>query len=46
MSVAGVQAAAMDTLAGGGINVPFRGKGTTSVRFSEPGEYALHVTAK
>lgn len=39
------QAAAMDTLSGGGINVPFRGKETASVRFSEPGEYALHVTA-
>ena len=36
---------AMETLAGGGLNVPFRGKGTTSARFSEPGEYALHVTA-
>lgn len=38
-------ATSMDTLAGGGINVPFRGKETASVRFSEPGEYALHVTA-
>ena len=38
-------ATSMETLAGGGINVPFRGKETTSVRFSEPGEYALHVTA-
>jgi len=35
----------METLAGGTINVPFRGKGTTTARFSEPGEYALHVTA-
>lgn len=35
----------MDTLAGGGINVPFSGRATTSVRFSEPGDYALHVTA-
>jgi hypothetical protein len=36
---------ALDTLAGGAINVPFRGKGTTGVTFSEAGEYALHVTA-
>ena len=35
----------METLEGGSVNVPFRGKGTTSVRFSEPGEYALHVNA-
>jgi len=38
-------ATAMETVAGGGINVPFRGKETTRVKFSEPGEYALHVTA-
>jgi len=36
---------AMETLAGGGINVPFRGKAATTVRFSEPGDYVLHVTA-
>jgi len=36
---------AMDTLAGGGLNVPFRGKSTTTVTFSEPGEYVLHVNA-
>jgi hypothetical protein len=35
----------VDTLAGGGVNLPFRGKATTSVRFSEPGEYVLHLTA-
>lgn len=35
----------MDTLAGGGLNVPFSGKATTTVKFSEPGEYILHVTA-
>ena len=34
-----------ETLAGGGVNVPFRGKATTSVRFSEPGEYVLQVIA-
>lgn len=35
----------LDTLAGGSINVPFSGKATTAVRFSEPGEYVLHVLA-
>jgi hypothetical protein len=35
----------METLAGGGINVPFSGKVTMTARFSEPGEYVLHVTA-
>ena len=35
----------VETLAGGGVNVDFRGKATTSVRFSEPGEYALHLNA-
>jgi hypothetical protein len=35
----------LDTIAGGGINVPFSGKATTQVRFSEPGDYVLHVTA-
>jgi hypothetical protein len=34
-----------EILAGGGVNVPFRGKATTSVRFSEPGEYVLQVIA-
>ena len=34
-----------DVLAGGPLNVPFRGKSTTTARFSEPGEYVLHVTA-
>jgi hypothetical protein len=38
-------APAMDLLAGGGVNVPFRGKATTTARFSAPGEYVLHVTA-
>ena len=36
---------ATDILAGGGVNVPFRGKATATARFSEPGEYVLHVTA-
>jgi hypothetical protein len=33
------------TLAGGGINVPFSGKAVATAKFSEPGEYVLHVTA-
>ena len=32
-------------LAGGGLNVPFSGRSMTTARFSEPGEYALHVLA-
>jgi hypothetical protein len=35
----------VETLAGGGLNEQFRGKGATTVQFSEPGEYMLHVTA-
>ena len=35
----------MEILAGGAVNLPFRGKATTSVKFSEPGEYVLHATA-
>jgi len=38
-------APAMDILAGGALNVPFRGKATATARFSEPGDYVLHVTA-
>ena len=34
-----------EVLAGGPINVPFRGKATVTARFSEPGDYVLHVTA-
>lgn len=34
-----------EILAGGGIDVPFRGKATTRARFSQPGDYVLHVTA-
>lgn len=36
---------AIEALTGGGINVPFSGKATTTARFSEPGDYVLHVTA-
>jgi hypothetical protein len=35
----------MEVLAGGGLNVLFRGKATTTAVFSEPGEYVLHVNA-
>ena len=36
---------AMEILAGGPVNVPFRGTATATARFSEPGDYVLHVTA-
>jgi hypothetical protein len=36
---------AVETLAGGGLNTPFRRKATTTATFSAPGEYVLHVTA-
>lgn len=36
---------AMEALAGGPVNVPFSGRATAAARFSEPGEYVLHVTA-
>lgn len=35
----------VETLAGGGVGEPFRGKGAMSAKFSAPGEYLLHVTA-
>jgi hypothetical protein len=35
----------IETLTGGGVNQQFRGKGGTTAKFSEPGEYMLHVTA-
>jgi hypothetical protein len=35
----------MTTVAGGTVNVPFSGKATTMAKFSEPGDYVLHVTA-
>jgi hypothetical protein len=34
-----------ETLAGGGLNVLFRGKATTTATFSQPGDYVLHATA-
>lgn len=34
-----------DALSGGAVNVPFSGKATTTARFSQPGDYVLHVTA-
>jgi len=30
-------------IAGGGVNVEFRGKATATARFSEPGDYVLHL---
>ena len=33
-----------EVLAGGGVNVPFRGKSTVTATFKEPGDYVLHVT--
>jgi len=35
----------LDNLKGGGVNVPYQGKGSTTAKFSEPGEYVLQVTA-
>jgi len=35
----------MKALAGGAVNVPFSGTSTATARFSEPGDYVLHVTA-
>ena len=35
----------MEKLQGGAQNELFKGKGTTSVKFGEPGEYVLHVIA-
>jgi len=35
----------LDVLTGGGVNTPFSGRSMASARFSEPGEYVLHVTA-
>lgn len=35
----------LETLSGGKVNEPFRGKGATTAKFSAPGEYLLHVTA-
>jgi hypothetical protein len=33
----------VDTLKGGTVDQPYAGKATTTARFSEPGEYVLHV---
>jgi hypothetical protein len=35
----------LDKLKGGNVNEPYQGMGTTKVKFSEPGEYVLQVTA-
>ena len=35
----------LEKLAGGKVNEPFRGRGQTTAKFSEPGEYVLHVVA-
>ncbi|HEY3146866.1 MAG TPA: hypothetical protein VGJ75_10965 [Dongiaceae bacterium] len=34
-----------EIVAGGTVNVPFRGTATTTATFREPGEYVLHATA-
>jgi hypothetical protein len=34
-----------EVLAGGSVGMPFSGKATTTVTFSEPGAYVLHATA-
>jgi hypothetical protein len=35
----------LEKLAGGKVGEPFRGRGTATATFSEPGEYLLHVVA-
>jgi len=35
----------VDKIQGGGVGEPFKGKGTVTAKFSEPGEYVLHVIA-
>jgi hypothetical protein len=35
----------LQVLAGGNVNVPFSGRSMTTARFTEPGDYVLHVTA-
>ena len=35
----------LEKLAGGNVGEQFRGKGATTAKFSEPGEYVLHVVA-
>ena len=36
---------AADVLAGGAVNVPYKGRAVTQATFREPGEYILHVVA-
>ena len=36
---------ALDKVKGGNVGEPFEGKGATTAKFSEPGEYVLQVTA-
>jgi hypothetical protein len=36
---------ALDTLKGGAVDQPYTGKATVNAKFSEPGDYVLHVTA-
>ena len=33
----------VQTIAGGGVNVQFRGKADAAARFTAPGEYVLHL---
>ena len=33
----------VQTIAGGGVNVEFRGKADAAARFTAPGEYVLHL---
>ena len=40
-----VEGTALTASKGGGPDEPFAGKASPTVRFSEPGEYLLHVTA-
>jgi len=35
----------LEKLAGGQVDEPFKGKGATTAKFSEPGDYVLHVVA-
>ena len=35
----------LEKLAGGNVGEPFRAKGATTAKFTEPGEYVLHVVA-
>jgi hypothetical protein len=35
----------MEKLAGGNVGEPFRGHAKTTAKFSEPGEYVIHMVA-